>query len=718
VTIGGETATIQINTSTSITVLLPAGTVGAKSVAIINPGGTATGVSAFTYVLPPPTISSISPSSGLTGGGETVAVTGTNLSGVTSVKIGGNSATSLRSNTSTSVTFTTPAGSLGARDVEVTTSADTVTSIAGYTYVPVTYSVSYAAGTGTGTPPADANLRATGTSFSLATHGSLSRSGFTFNGWYDGANTYQAGASYTVGTSNVSLTAQWVQNSLAGLSMSSLTVLDHKVLAAGVGYPSTSFTLGGSTINYAIPANAFGAKTANTDVYIYALSDTSTLASILPSDTSYILSTIVSWLAADGTVPDASIPLTMTITSSTIQVGTVAYAITGNTISTLGTATQAGSISVSITVDPIVVLGNPVVRQQSSPQQGSSSAVISSNTTPEREKLTRTTPPTTAIVASQLQILRAKGKSAEYFDSLPISSGSKGEAPTSSPSTGQLKSVAKGTLINSEVARISTNLTATINLPASQVILSDYVVEELSTKVRVTFSEKGLSVTPINGFTGSIMVPTVAIIDGEEVIVLNKIIVSPIAPTVVGYAPVNFNKSSISWTPSSSQVIGYEIAVNGKIVCKTTKSTCPISALIGPSSKVTITAIGNEDTSSNPVLIPYVARAPIPALKVNFATASATISKLQNSEIRTVSKVIREQGFTKLEVIGFADSRGSKVLNDNLSQARARAVADLMQKLLPKVSVNVAALGVSKPIADNASPKGQAQNRRTEISTW
>jgi outer membrane protein OmpA-like peptidoglycan-associated protein len=307
---------------------------------------------------------------------------------------------------------------------------------------------------------------------------------------------------------------------------------------------------------------------------------------------------------------------------------------------------------------------------------------------------------------------------AEFFDSLPTPTGSKSEAPTSTPSSSQLKSVAKGTYINSEVARISSNLTATINLPSNQVILSDYVVEDLSTKARITFSEKGLTVTPISGFTGSIFVPSVAMIDGEEVIVLNKIIVNPVAPAAVGFTPVSFKRSAISWTPSSSKVTGYEIAVNGKVVCKTTKSTCPISALIGPNSKVTITALGNEETSSDPVLVPYVARAPIPALKVNFASASATLSEFQNTEIRTVSTLIREQGFTKLEIFGFADSRGSKVLNDKLSQARAIAVADLMRKLLPKVSVNVAALGVSKPIGDNAKPKGQAQNRRTEISTW
>src|SRR5450830_1136225 len=71
-----------------------------------------------------------------------------------------------------------------------------------------TQSVTYAAGGGTGTPPTQANV-ATGGTFTVASGSSLTRSGYTFNGWNDGSNTYAASSTYTMGASNVTLTAQW-----------------------------------------------------------------------------------------------------------------------------------------------------------------------------------------------------------------------------------------------------------------------------------------------------------------------------------------------------------------------------------------------------------------------------------------------------------------------------------------------------------------------------
>ena len=51
-----------------------------------------------------------------------------------------------------------------------------------------------------------------GASFIVASGTTLSRAGFTFAGWNDGTNPYAAGATYTMGTSNVTLTAQWTAN--------------------------------------------------------------------------------------------------------------------------------------------------------------------------------------------------------------------------------------------------------------------------------------------------------------------------------------------------------------------------------------------------------------------------------------------------------------------------------------------------------------------------
>ena len=68
----------------------------------------------------PPTITAISPSSGLTGGGTLVTLSGTDFVSGATVTIGGNTATGVVFGSATSITATTPSGTPGARDVVVT----------------------------------------------------------------------------------------------------------------------------------------------------------------------------------------------------------------------------------------------------------------------------------------------------------------------------------------------------------------------------------------------------------------------------------------------------------------------------------------------------------------------------------------------------------------------------------------------------------------------
>lgn len=84
---------------------------------------------------PPPTVSTIVPSSGPTAGGTAVTITGTNLSSTTSVTFGGTAATSFTASSATQITATTPAHAAGAVDVVVTTSGGSATSTGGFTFV-------------------------------------------------------------------------------------------------------------------------------------------------------------------------------------------------------------------------------------------------------------------------------------------------------------------------------------------------------------------------------------------------------------------------------------------------------------------------------------------------------------------------------------------------------------------------------------------------------
>ena len=73
-------------------------------------------------VQPPPGISSISPSSGMTTGGTSVVIAGHDFIGATAVKFGSTPATSFTVNSETQITATTPATTTpGAVDTSVTT---------------------------------------------------------------------------------------------------------------------------------------------------------------------------------------------------------------------------------------------------------------------------------------------------------------------------------------------------------------------------------------------------------------------------------------------------------------------------------------------------------------------------------------------------------------------------------------------------------------------
>jgi uncharacterized repeat protein (TIGR02543 family) len=228
------------------------------------------------------------------------------------------------------------------------------------------YNVSYSTGSGFGIAPVDPVGRITGSTFTVASAATVSRQGFTFTGWSDGSAIVAPGATYTVASSNITLTAQWVQNSLAGIPNNALTPLASFSIVNGVG-PIGGFNFGSSSVSYEIPVNALSAGTV---ISIYGLTDFSSLAGVVPSGKTVISSTVISWLGTDGTVQDTNSPIKMTITDSQIVPGSVVYAVTGGELTLLGTATSNGSITTTIVSDPVILIANPVVVSTPPPSSG------------------------------------------------------------------------------------------------------------------------------------------------------------------------------------------------------------------------------------------------------------------------------------------------------------------------------------------------------------
>jgi hypothetical protein len=111
---------VTVTSSTTITVRPHRKGAGTVSVSV----GTATEPTAFTYVVAP-TVSSVTPNYGPTGGGTVVTVAGTHFTGATAVTFGGTPATTVAVTSAAKITARTPAHSVGVVTVSVTASGET-----------------------------------------------------------------------------------------------------------------------------------------------------------------------------------------------------------------------------------------------------------------------------------------------------------------------------------------------------------------------------------------------------------------------------------------------------------------------------------------------------------------------------------------------------------------------------------------------------------------
>lgn len=94
-----------------------------------------------------------------------------------------------------------------------------------------------------------------------------------------------------------------------------------------------------------------------------------------------------------------------------------------------------------------------------------------------------------------------------------------------------------------------------------------------------------------------------------------------------------------------------------------------------------------------------------------FETASATLSTDGRSKLETFFTTSEAFSYS---IAGHTDSRGSDSYNQSLSEARARAVADVARSVGAVVE-SEAGFGESQPVASNATSDGMAQNRRVEV---
>lgn len=101
---------------------------------------------------------------------------------------------------------------------------------------------------------------------------------------------------------------------------------------------------------------------------------------------------------------------------------------------------------------------------------------------------------------------------------------------------------------------------------------------------------------------------------------------------------------------------------------------------------------------------------------VLFASGKSELLAIAKEKLSQVSKMLKDQGYPPIRVEGHTDSVGSAEENRKLSLARADSVkSHLVGDGYPAAKITTKGLGPDRPVADNGSPEGRANNRRVEI---
>ncbi|KUM34027.1 OmpA family protein [Pseudomonas sp. EpS/L25] len=100
---------------------------------------------------------------------------------------------------------------------------------------------------------------------------------------------------------------------------------------------------------------------------------------------------------------------------------------------------------------------------------------------------------------------------------------------------------------------------------------------------------------------------------------------------------------------------------------------------------------------------------------LNFLSDSMELTAQSKALLPEVLETARQRMPTEISVFGHADASGTAAYNLDLSAQRARKVAGLLQRLDPRLPINVEFFGDKVPLVPSRPGKSEPRNRRVEI---
>lgn len=105
------------------------------------------------------------------------------------------------------------------------------------------------------------------------------------------------------------------------------------------------------------------------------------------------------------------------------------------------------------------------------------------------------------------------------------------------------------------------------------------------------------------------------------------------------------------------------------------------------------------------------------ARSIYFMTGKDVIDKRSYKGLDYLATMLKEEPTYNLTVEGHTDNTGKDETNEVLSEKRAMAIKNyLVKKGIPEERINTVGYGSSRPVADNNTALGRAQNRRVEMT--